>query len=288
MTTNAPFFKSITLSDVVLRVRDLETSATFYRYTLGFQVVSQEPDRIKLSPNGREPSLIVLERAPDALPRPPGSSGLFHAAILYPDRGSLGRITKTLLARKIRVATGDHGVSEAVYLDDPEGNGLELYADRPASVWPKPTSAGDTLGMYTEAVDLPSLLEAGGEDHAGPLMPTSTRLGHVHLSVANLSATERFYHELLGFDVTVRSFPGAIFLGRDGYHHHLGTNIWRSRTPAVEGVLGLVRFTLRFAQPETFSRVAQALGQATAAKNNGSLSVRDPNGIEVVVTLNSG
>lgn len=267
-----------------MRVRQLGPMLAFYRDLLGFRVVTEAPGRVGLSPSGQSPSLFVLQVSPDAPPRPPGSSGLFHAAILYPDRGSLGQIARKLVAEKIHFATGDHGVSEALYLNDPEGNGVELYADRPIAEWPRPSAPSDVVGMYTEAVDLRGLLLAA-EDHVGPLMPAETRLGHVHLSVVNLSASERFYHQLLGFDLMVRSFPGALFLGRDGYHHHLGTNVWRSRTPAVEVVLGLAHFTMRFTRSGEFSRVAKALGKdEIAAKSNGAFSVRDPSGIEIVVT----
>lgn len=283
MNTPLPFFQSITLSNVVLRVRKLEPMIAFYRELLGFKIVAQEPERVGLSPDGRAPSLFVLQFAPEAPSRSAGSSGLFHAAILYPDRGSLGQIAQKLATERIRFATGDHGVSEALYLDDPEGNGIELYVDRPIAAWPRPSGPSDVIGMYTEAVDLRGLLLAA-EDHTGPLMPEDTRLGHVHLSVVNLSASEHFYHQLLGFDVMVRSFPGAVFLGRDGYHHHLGANVWRSRTSAIEGELGLVHFTIHFTRFGEFGRVAKALGKEEGVNGTETFTVRDPSGIEIVVT----
>lgn len=287
LITDQPFFGSITLSDVVLRVRSLESMLSFYHDLLGLRIVTQSAERIGLSPNGEAPALIVLELSPEARLRPSGSSGLFHAAVLYPDRGALGRIAQKLLARRVRFGTGDHGVSEALYLDDPEGNGVELYADRPPEIWPKASGAGDVIGMYTEAVDLGAVVQAG-EKNPGPLLPTTTRLGHIHLNVANLAGTERFYRQLLGFEVMVRSIPGALFLGRDGYHHHLGTNVWQSRAPAAEGALGLARFTLRFAHPQEFARVSQAFPEESADGKNDSFSVRDPSGIEVVITNGSG
>lgn len=280
MAQSDRFFQSVALSDVVLRVGNLETMRAFYRDLLGLQVVTEESGYVALSPNGHKPALVVLEAAPDAPLRVRGASGLFHAAFLYPDRASLGRIARRLMDAGVHVATGDHGVSEALYLDDPEGNGIELYADRPPEQWPKKTNPGDALGMYTEAVDLDSVL-AEGERTPGPIMPANVRLGHVHLSVADLAATERFYTQVLGFGVTVRSFPGALFLGRDGYHHHLGTNIWRSRAPVTIGARGLARFTIHFSQSDDLSHVSAALALAPQTEPR---TVHDPSGIEIVVT----
>lgn len=282
VNTPSPFFQSVSLSHVTLRVRDLVGMAAFYRDLLGFQVAKEEKGCLSLSVDGREPHLFVLERSPDAVPRTRGSSGLFHAAILYPDRGALGRIARKLLAEGVAFATGDHGVSEALYLDDPEGNGIELYADRPVTVWPIPSQADDRVGMYTQAVDLDAVIQAGLAQ-PGPLLPPGTRLGHLHLSVVELRSSEHFYHQLLGFEVMVRSLPGALFFGRDGYHHQFGTNVWRSRTPVVEGALGLARFTLYFAQPSDFSRVAHTLATKGVEAEN-KLIIHDPSGIEIVIT----
>lgn len=248
----------------------------FYRDLLGFKIVRQSSDAAALSPDGLLPELFILLQESRAPARPPQSSGLFHAAILYPNRASLGRIAHRLIQEDIRFTTGDHGVSEALYLDDAEGNGVELYADRPVEVWPKPESAQDAVGMYTRAVNLPSLIQEG-EPLTGPLMPPSTRLGHLHLCVADLADTERFYTQILPFQVMVRSYPGALFFGRDGYHHHLGVNVWRSRFPASAATLGLARFTLHFTEGADFARAVAHIG---AAAENPVL-VRDPNGIEL-------
>lgn len=280
MDSKNRFYRSVTLRDVVLRVADLGRMRSFYCDVLSFAVVTEDAQRISLSPDGKLPALVTLVHAPDAAPRPRGTSGLFHIAFLYPDRAALGRAARHVIGKSIHLATGDHGVSEALYLDDPEGNGLELYADRDVSVWPKATSPTDALGMYTEAVDLAAVTEEG-ERTPGPLMPPDVRIGHIHLSVANLETTERFYTQVLGLDVTVRSFPGALFLSRDGYHHHIGTNIWRSRLPVVEGTLGLARFTLNFSNVDDVSHVAAALHHPPATE---PLVLHDPSGIEIVVT----
>ena len=175
--------------------------------------------------------------APDAPPRPRGAAGLFHVAFLYPDRTAWARALQRLLELDVPIGSADHGVSDAIYLSDPEGNGIELYADRPPEAWP-PSGPDGQLTMYTEALDLPAALALAHQP--GPILPAATRIGHVHLSVADLGHAERFYGDALGFTVTQRSYPGALFLGRDGYHHHVGANIWRSRQAAVPGTLGLV------------------------------------------------
>ena len=143
-------------------------------------------------------------------------------------------------------------MSEALYLDDPENNGVELYADRPVEAWP--ASADGDVAMYTEAVDLGALLAAGGTEE-GSLLPAGTRIGHIHLCVSSLERARAFYCDVLDFPIRQRSFPGALFMGRDGYHHHIGANIGRSRSPAVPAAAGLRCFTLRFASGAELKRV---------------------------------
>ncbi len=190
------------------------------------RVEAAAPARSRWHRQARHSALLVLQAAPDAPPRPRGAAGLFHVAFLYPDRTALARALRRLLELDVPIGSADHGVSEAIYLSDPEGNGIELYADRPPEAWP-PRGPDGQVTMYTEALDIPAVLTLAHEP--GPLLPPATRIGHVHLSVADLGHAERFYGDALGFAVTQRSYPGALFLGRDGYHHHVGANTWRSR-----------------------------------------------------------
>ena len=279
------FFRSVQLSDVTLRVRELERVAAFYREVVGLRVVSSEAGRVELSATGKAPALIVLEGAPDAPERPRGRAGLFHTAILFPNRAVLGVAARRLIERGVEFGTGDHGVSEALYLDDPEGNGVELYADRPASEWP-PAGADGQVAMTTEAVDMRSLLRAADALERGneASVPVETRIGHLHLSVADLAQAEAFFAGVLGFPIRQRSYPGALFLGRDGYHHHFGANVWRSRLPAVAGARGLACFTVRFAEEAELARVlavAEAAGRVVARGLDARLRTAD--GIEVVL-----
>ena len=151
-----------------------------------------------------------------------GRFGLYHFALLLPDRAALGRFAAHVLRLGLRPGMADHAVSEALYLSDPDGLGIEVYADRPRTSW---TYRGDELVMTTEPLDIAGLITAGqGDEWRGA--PEGTSMGHVHLHVGDLARAEAFYHRALGFDKKVWSYPGALFFSAGGYHHHLGTNIW--------------------------------------------------------------
>jgi len=245
MNTSDAFFRSVEFAELTLRVADVARVGTFYESELGFHRVSGGAHEARFSPTGVEPALIALEHAPSAVARPRGAAGLFHVAFLYPNRPALARIFTRLVANGFRLGAADHGVSEALYLSDPEGNGLELYVDRPVGEWP-PSAADGQVAMFTEALDATSLM-ASVAPAPGPLMAPETRIGHIHLSVSALDRAEAFYRDVLGFPVRQRDYPGARFFGRDGYHHHFGTNTWQTRAPSASGALGLARFSLRFA-----------------------------------------
>jgi catechol 2,3-dioxygenase len=280
------FFSGVRFTDLALRVSDLAHVQAFYEDVLGFDHVRRGPGTVALSPPGGLDSLLVLSAAPSAPPRPRGAAGLFHVALLYPDRAALGRALRRVLDLGIPIGSADHGVSEAIYLSDPEGNGLELYADRPRDEWP--ASDDGQVAMFTEALDLSPLLALARVP--GPLLPPETRIGHVHLSVADLSHAEQFYGDVLGFGVTQRSYPGALFLGRDGYHHHIGANVWRSRLPATTGALGLAEFTIRLASPEIrAAAVAQLEARGRVVDRTASgLLAEDLDYLQVRLPTSSG
>lgn len=263
------FFSAVQFSALTLRVANLANVQAFYEDVLGFVHVPRGPGTVALSPSGGSDALLVLSAAASAPPRARGAAGLFHVALLYPDRPSLGRVLGRLVDLGVPIGSADHGVSEAIYLSDPEGNGLELYIDRPRAEWP--ASPDGQVAMFTDALDLPSLLTLAST--AGPLLPAETRIGHVHLSVADLSHAEQFYGDVLGFGVTQRSYPGALFLGRDGYHHHIGANVWRSRLPATPGALGLAEFTVRLADPGSRAGVVARLEAGGRVVNRTALDL---------------
>jgi catechol 2,3-dioxygenase len=219
-----------------LRVADVDRVRSYYERTIGLRA-----DGASL---GVDEPLIELIGDPDAPPPPAGSTGLFHLAILVPDRPSLARAIERVVASGERfTGASDHFVSEALYLRDPEGNGIEIYRDRPRSEWEY--GPDGELQMGTVALDLESVLAEAPDGEDGS-MPDGTRIGHVHLHVADLRAAEAFYAGDLGLDVTVRSYPGALFLSHGGYHHHLGLNTWQGEgAPAPpEGSRGLEDFEL--------------------------------------------
>ena len=283
MNTSDAFFRSVEFAELTLRVADVARVGAFYEADLGFHRIGGSAQEARFSPTGAEPALIVLEHAPSAAARPRGTAGLFHVALLYPNRAALARIFTRLVANGFRLGAADHGVSEALYLSDPEGNGLELYVDRPVGEWP-PAVADGQVAMFTEALDATSLMSAVAPT-AGPLMAPETRIGHIHLSVSKLESAEAFYRDVLGFPVRQRDYPGARFFGRDGYHHHFGTNTWQTRTPALGGALGLSRYSLRFAVEAERRHVVDLASDAGRLRWSGDArSVLDDfDGLEVVI-----
>jgi catechol 2,3-dioxygenase len=217
-----------TLGPVRLQVADLERSLAYYEQVLGLSVAKRTSDTAELTPQGEDTVLIELRQRPGArsVPRR-GRLGLYHYAILLPDRAALGRFLVHLRDLGAYAGMSDHFVSEALYLTDPDGLGIEVYADRPRSAW---RHEDRQLTMPTTPLDLESLVAAaGGERWTG--MPPGTRIGHVHLYVEDIDEAEDFYHDALGFDKVVWSYPGALFLSAGGYHHHLGTNTWAAGAP---------------------------------------------------------
>ena len=202
---------------------DLTRSLHYYETILGLQVLRRSAGGAVLAAQASDLALVALHEAPGARGgRRRGQLGLYHYAILLPDGSVLGRFVDHLRLQKVPAGTADHAVSESVYLSDPDGLGIEVYSDRPRSQW---RYKGAELQMSTETLDVPGVVAAGGgEPWTG--MPTGTIIGHLHLSVGSLELAAAFYHMALGFDQTVWSYPGALFLSAGGYHHHLAVNAW--------------------------------------------------------------
>jgi catechol 2,3-dioxygenase len=214
--------ETISLGQVGLAVADLERSIGFYTDALGLDLLQSGTDEALLG-SGERP-LLRLEARPNG-GRDPAEAGLFHVALLLPDRPALGRLLRHLNARGISLdGASDHGVSEALYLADPEGNGIELYRDRPREAW----YVNGRFNLTTQPLDLRDLASsAGSAAFAG--MPEGTVVGHVHLETHDLAAATGFYRGELGFSV-MAEVPGAFFLSKGGYHHHVAVNVWRRRS----------------------------------------------------------
>jgi catechol 2,3-dioxygenase len=264
------------LGRVRLQVSDLERSLRYYREVLGFRVLDQSSNRVTLGAHGDDRPLIELVERPGATPVPRrGRLGLYHFAILLPDRAALGRFVGHLARLGVRAGMSDHFVSEAVYLQDPDNLGIEVYADRPRSAW---RHEGRQLAMATEALDARNLVEAaGGKSWTG--MPAGTTIGHMHLHVGDIDEAAAYYHAGLGLDKVVWSYPGALFLSAGGYHHHLGTNTWAAgAAPAGENDARLLDWEIVVPRAEDAEAAAHNVEAAgyRVTRADGSWLLTDP------------
>ena len=205
--------------------------------------------------------------------------GLFHFAILVPDRSSLGRFVRHLGAINAPAGASDHLVSEAFYLQDPDNLGIEVYADRPRNTWKR---VGRELMMATDPIDIGELRASADGPWTG--MPAGTMIGHVHLHVGDIAAASSFFSDAIGFDRMVWNYPRALFLAAGGYHHHLGTNTWAGRAPSpAADEAQLLEWTVMLPDDATRTALAGSLNRAGhATKQEGtSLAVRDPWGTQI-------
>jgi catechol 2,3-dioxygenase len=292
--------RAMSLGAVSLTVSDLGRARTFYEQVLGLVPVPAAPVNgpLALTDAGGGPALVVLHEERGAAPFDPRRIGLFHLAILVPSRIELARSLRRIAdARWPLTGASDHLVSEALYLRDPDGNGIEIYRDRPRAQWPSDDRGA--IRMDTLRLDLSDLLgELNGETGSAPAsaVGAGTRIGHVHLQISELDAAERFYCRVLGFDVTVRTYSGALFVSAGGYHHHIGLNTWQTlgAPPPTPGSVGLRSFEVLLPDGTALTR---ALDRVRAAgigveRLDGGLAppgspapavVHDPFGIAVVL-----
>lgn len=268
------------LGRVALEVADLTRSLAYYQGAIGLAVLDRSDGVAHLGGEGGPPLLELRERpGARAMPRL-GRLGLYHFAILLPTRADLGRFIAHLGRLGAYAGMSDHWVSESVYLNDPDGLGIEVYADRPRSSW---QHRGRELLMSTEPLDVEAVVaEGSGEIWKGA--PAGTVLGHVHLHVGSLEGASAFYHQAVGFDEVVWSYPGALFLSAGGYHHHLGTNVWaKGAAPARDGDARLVEWEILLPSKEdaaaALASVARAGGPVEETPTGGLAS--DPWGVGV-------
>lgn len=265
------------ISAVRLRVRDLAASLGFWRDLLGLEVISRSGDETVLAPSGNRFRLVLVSD-PAAVRRPLRTTGLYHVALLLPDRPALAALVRRLMEAHYDGFEGasDHGVSEAFYLHDPEGNGVELYRDRPRGDWPM---GNGSVAMFTDALDIEGLLSAAGK--SAPCHP-DTRIGHIHLHVPDLPEAERFYAGTLGLAVTQRGYRGALFFSTGGYHHHIAANVWAGKGRAPSGAAGLVDYTWSL-PADGIEALREQIpgGPAHPDPSGASLSLLDPSGARV-------
>jgi catechol 2,3-dioxygenase len=264
-----PAASRLAMGRVVLTVNDLDRVRTFYEQAVGLHLLQEGGSTAELGVG----SEVLLELRADwsARRRSPREAGLFHTAFLLPSRADLARWTKHAAATRIPViGAADHGVSEALYLSDPEGNGVEIYADRPASAW---KWKDGLVEMPSDPLDAQELMTSAG-DIVWTGFPTGSSVGHVHLQVGAIPAAEAFYAGVLGLGITCR-YSGGTFYAADGYHHQIATNIWNSRgaAPRTYPSTGLAEVEIRV-DPARAAAIAERAGKADKAAS--SFSLRDP------------
>ncbi|MBZ9715186.1 VOC family protein [Deinococcus multiflagellatus] len=266
----------LTLGPVELTVADLPRAAAFYRQVLGLTVLEDGAATATLGRPGLP--LVRVSAQPGARPAQPTSPGLYHLALLLPTRADLARWVQHAASLGVRLGQSDHLVSEAFYLHDPDGHGIEVYRDRPRSEW---RWTGGQVQMAGDPIDLPGLLAEPDAQRPFAGLPEGTSVGHVHLRVTDLGDTEAFYRGVLGFDVVSR-WPGALFVSVGGYHHHFGLNTWQSAggRPAPQDRSQLVRVNLGLPDPKDLDALAGRLHavQQAFTRDAAHLDVRDPSG----------
>ncbi len=270
------------LGAIRLRAGDVGRLRDFYETTVGLQPFDGENGLVSLGVEGRP--VVELISDPEAPSRPARSTGLFHLALLVPTRADLARTLRRVAGSGWPLSgASDHLVSEALYLSDPEGNGIELYRDLPRDEWPL---ADGSIEMATLPLDLEGVLAEPGGETAATSMPEDTTLGHVHLQVADLVAAEAFWVDALGLDVTVRGYPGALFTSAGGYHHHVGLNTWAgvgAPSPPA-GARGLVRFEVVLPDEAGVEEAAERLARvASVDRIDSGAAAADPSGNSVLV-----
>ena len=272
------------LGRVRLQVADLARSLAYYEQVLGLQIIEHGPATAGLGAIGGDDVLVELNELAGATAVPHrGRLGLYHFAILLPSRAALGAFVAHLAVAGVRAGMSDHLVSEAIYLTDPDGLGIEVYADRPRTAW---RHEARQLLMATEPLDVASVVAAAG-GAAWQGMPAGTRIGHVHLFVADLAEGEKFYHAGLGFDKVVWTYPGALFLSAGGYHHHLGTNTWApNAVRATRGDAGLLDWEIVLpAATDVAAAAASLAARGTAIEwRDGAAGAVDPWGTALRLT----
>lgn len=273
------------VSHVAMKVEDLERSLQFYRDITGFNILEQTSTAAKLTADGKT-SILTLVQPKDVIPKQGRTTGLYHFALLLPEKIDLANIVVHLIENDIRFGSADHLVSEAHYLQDPDGNEIEIYIDRDPSEW---RWTGQEVAMTTDPLDFERLLKnrVSGKKWEG--LPSETLMGHVHLHVSELKKTEEFYVKGLGLDVVNRFGSQALFLSSGKYHHHIGVNTWNGvgAPKPPENSVGMASFTLVLSSEEAIQETVTNLEQmgASVTEEDGRRTTYDPSGIRIVLTV---
>lgn len=261
--------------EVNIKVEDLEIAIAFYESIIGLRVLEKTAGRAVLTADGTSP-LVTLEQPAEVIPQAGHYSGLYHFALLLPTRTDLAVFLRHLIQTGYRFGAADHYVSEALYITDPDGNGIEIYWDRPSSGW---IWENGLVEMATNQLDVQGILEESDAPWSG--LPSGTIMGHIHLHVGDLKQAEQFYNVALGFK-TVANYPQAAFMSTGEYHHHIAINTWQGvGAPALpKRMVGLSRYTLVFPDEEERQNAINQLKQygVSVDKESDDYLTRDPAG----------
>ncbi|PIC78354.1 glyoxalase [Sporosarcina sp. P19] len=273
---------NIFVGQVNINVTNLNSSLEFYQKVIGFQVLEQTDRKAVLTADGKI-GLLTIEQPVDVLPKEERKSGLFHFALLLPTRADLSVFLRHLSETGFRFGASDHLVSEALYITDPDGNGIEVYIDRPAIEW---TWSNGEVKMVSDPLDVESLLGVSDMEWDG--LPVDTIMGHVHLHVADLQKAEEFYTKGLGFTV-VNHYPQAIFISTGDYHHHIALNTWQGvgAPKPQKNSVGINWYTLVFPNEEAIAKVIeqlQNLGSSYVVEDD-LFVIEDPSGNKIQLTV---
>ncbi len=267
-----------------LKILNMERSLAFYENIIGFKVLERESHRAVLTADGKTPLLTLLQPE-NVTPKEAHKSGLYHFALLLPSRADLGSFLHHVAKINYPLGASDHHVSEALYLQDVDGNGIEIYADRPESSW---IWKDKEVHMVTEPLKAEEVL-AAGESKMWEGLPSETVMGHIHLHVGNLEQAEEFYGEGLGFDVVIRYGGQALFMSKDGYHHHIGLNVWNGKDipAASKESVGLHAFTIHYPDDKRRKDAISRLKEigAEVREEDGYWETSDPFGLTIRLSV---
>lgn len=281
MSTQIHYDLAASIGKVHLQVTDLPASLAFYQNVIGFQVLEQTDNKAMLTADG-ENVLLTIEQPDPVYPKQGRTTGLYHFAILLPSRKDLAKALIHLLEERYPLqGASDHQFSEAIYLADPDGNGIEIYADRLRKLW---EYQNGFLTAVTDPLDAENLLQEA-DDTPWSALPAGTVIGHIHLHESDLDKARTFYHQGLGMTITLTIGGHALFVSAGGYHHHVGLNTWNGKRIAAPNPqsVGLVHYSIQFEDEASLKRSLEGLENigVTPVREQGSLWITDPFGHKI-------
>jgi len=270
---------------VKIKVTNLERSLKFYQEIIGFSILEQTPSSAKLTVDGKT-SILTLIKPEGVKPKQSRTTGLYHFALLLPEKSDLANIVIHLTKNNIQFGAADHHVSEALYMQDPDGNEIEIYIDRDPAEW---SWDGAEVAMLTDPLDFETLLRYSIPDKQWDQLPEKTLMGHIHLHVSDLGSTEEFYVKGLGFDVVNRYGGQALFLSTGKYHHHIGVNTWNGvgAPKPDENSVGLESYTLILPNEEAIKDTITSLERigVSIIEEDGHYFTYDPSGNRIELSI---